>query len=122
MKKILIITYFILAWFTCQSQEYNYNFDLISFSKTKDPLVSLDADGNFLFELPNEYGNEIVLPYNQILYLNESIELKNNDCTVIIYPSKDCMWIDKYVVFRGKELQYEYEFVITEDVIMLTRD
>jgi hypothetical protein len=119
MKKTLSIIFFLTVWLTCQSQ--NIPFSLVSPSFQDEPLVMLDQQNEFLFEMPYQHTGE-----GQILF-SDKVEYQNNGIAIQIGGgfemcltfTSDCQWIASYDLFLNHNWQEGFVFVIAEDVIML---
>lgn len=113
MKKILVLSYFMLTWFVCQSQTF---YQVVSLNEcgVEEPFFYFDQDGTF--EYSDERGTEVVeLDNSQIEHINEVIFLRN--CEYEFEIVTDCNWISKVTLrYLGTVIQeYSFKTLSTRD-------
>ena len=113
MKKLLILSYFMLTWFVCQSQTF---YQVVSLNEcgVEEPFFYFDQDGTF--EYSDERGTEVVeLDNSQIEHINEVIFLRN--CEYEFEIVTDCNWISKVTLryFDTVVQKYSFKTLATRD-------
>ena len=114
MKKLINLVFFMIVWFTCIAQN---NYTLSSpIDKVTGEIVSLDKDGEFLYET-GYTNNTMYLDSNKIQYYDRMVVLFIGG-GFIMQVYHNCDKIFAYDLFMGDHCIASNQFVITEDVVM----